>query len=47
VLFEQEIQILPGAVSYFTFEGFKGFGDPKPPPLESEFTPPTDLYINR
>jgi murein DD-endopeptidase MepM/ murein hydrolase activator NlpD len=39
-LFEQEIQILPGRVSYFTFEGYKGFGDSAPPPLDSDFIPP-------
>jgi murein DD-endopeptidase MepM/ murein hydrolase activator NlpD len=39
-LFEQEIQILPGAVSYFSFEGYRGFGDPAPPPQASEFIPP-------
>lgn len=40
VYYEQEIQVLPGRVSYFTFEGYKGFGDPVPPAQDSEFVPP-------
>ncbi|MDX1437085.1 MAG: hypothetical protein R3335_09755, partial [Anaerolineales bacterium] len=40
VIFEQDIQIIPGRVTYFTFEGYKGYGDPSPPVDDLEFVPP-------
>ena len=38
-LYEQEISILPGAVNYFSFRGFKGFEMDRPPTPEAQFTP--------
>ena len=37
VLRRQQIEIKPGLVSYFTFQGYRSFGPPEPPVNQAEF----------
>jgi murein DD-endopeptidase MepM/ murein hydrolase activator NlpD len=40
VLRKQQVEIIPGLVSYFTFQGFRSFGPADPPSTQTEFTFP-------
>jgi murein DD-endopeptidase MepM/ murein hydrolase activator NlpD len=44
-IYNQEIQIQPGLVSFFTFQGEKGFKVGLPPIPGTRFTPPTSAFV--
>jgi len=44
--YNQDIEILPGLVSYFTFRGRRGFKTGPPPTPKAAFTPPAETLLS-